>query len=140
MIKLTNEIEKELIKDDFKYYDKERFIKDCKRYIKAIKENRMICCNYQVSKSGASRSFLFTSCEKVKNPDKTTNYFYANYSLMFQLLGYRKIENTNDFRVYGSGTDMIFYTNYTIIHSLHKMGFLNKSECNILSQKTPDIL
>ena len=49
-------------------------------------------------------------------------------------------KNSNYFRIYGCGMDMIFHTNYTIIHKLARLGFLNKKECESLAQNTPQTI
>ena len=44
------------------------------------------------------------------------------------------------FTIGGCGMDMIFHTNYTIIHRLYKLGFMTKKECEKLCQMTPSII
>ena len=89
-----------------------------------------------VSSSGMSRTIKFLSCEKSK-----TNFYYRNYFGFFLALGYTpKNDRSNYFRISGCGMDMIFHTNYTIIHRLTRLGFLTKKECSILAQKTPSTI
>ena len=35
----------------------------------------------------------------------------------------------------GCGMDMLFATNYDIIHTLHRMKFISKAKCETLAQK-----
>jgi len=117
------------------YYNVEDFISDAKKYIKAIKEGRMICIIESVSSSGMSRVLKFNSCEK-----GTKTFSYRSYSLLFKTLGYKQARNSWGFTISGCGMDMIFHTNYTIIHQLHKYGLLNKKDCDKLAQMTPTCL
>lgn len=131
---------KELIKslNKVSYYDIERFVEDAKAYIKAIKDKRMINSIGSVSSSGMSRTIKFLSCEKSKyNKD----HYYRNYFAFFKALGYSEA-NKNDhyFRINGCGMDMIFHTNYSIVHNLTRLGFLTKKECESLAQDTPQTI
>ena len=125
-LKLSNEVE-----NNYTRSESEQFYDNAKDYIKAIKNGRMINSIGSVSKSGMSRTFKFLSCEVNKN-----NCYYRNYYTFFIALGYNA-NNDNFFRVNGCGMDMIFHTNYTIIHNLHNLGFLSKKQTEILAQKTP---
>lgn len=117
--------EEELIKN---------FISDAKNYIKAIKERRMFCVIHSVSKSGMTRTISFHSCEKSGNKKQ---YCYRQYYCFFKALGYSKVRDSYFFRIHGCGMDMIFHTNYTIIHYLESLGFINKKQCEKLAQMTP---
>lgn len=127
---LSNEVKKYISKE--KYYNEEQFTKDAKRYIKAIKEGRIICLIASVSKSGMSRTIRFMECKKAEGINK---YYYLNYNQFFRALGYSQAGD--NFRIGGCGMDMIFHTNYTNIRNLHRMGFLNKKDCDKLAQETP---
>ena len=138
LTKVTSNIEanKELMKaiNNNSYYTVEQFISDAKRYIKAIKEGRMICSIGSVSQSGMSRTIKFIECSKGK-----TSYHYYNFYALFSVLGYRKTKS-DYFSIGGCGMDMIFHTNYTIIHKLHRLGFINKAVCDSLAQNTPTVI
>src|SRR5699024_5134852 len=67
------------------YYTIERFYEDVKRYIKAIKEGRMINNISHVSSSGSSRDMKFLSCERNKYDN---GFHYQNYYTLFLTLGY----------------------------------------------------
>jgi hypothetical protein len=111
------------------------FIDHALRYIKAIKEARMICSIGSVSKSGMSRTIKFLEMSKGEN-----RHFLYNFYQFFDSLGYTKIKDSDYFRVGGCGMDMIFYTNYQIMHDLRRLGFINKEECDTLAQATPHIV
>lgn len=121
-----------------KYYDESRFISDCERYILAIKQGRMINTIKSVSASGMSRTIKFVSSEHDK---KSKRFYIANYNMLFDMLGFTK-SRSNDFcfTISGCGMDMIFHTNYSIIRSLYRLGFINKLECSRLEQMTPQTI
>jgi hypothetical protein len=83
-----------------------------------------------------SRTIKFLSCEKTK-----TGFYYSNYNCLFDVLGFTPAKG-NDFyfRIGGCGMDMIFHTNYTIIHRLHRLGLINKKDCERLAQMTPSVI
>jgi len=128
---------KELQKDMKKLYlfSDEEFINNANRYIKAIKEGRMCCVIDKVSASGMSRNIKFLECSKGRG-----GYRFYNFCAFFTALGYTRVNNSDTFRIGGCGMDMIFHTNYTIIHRLHRLGFINKKECARLAQDTPSVL
>ena len=121
------------------YVSNESFIEHAFDYIKAIKQNRMICNIASVSNSGMSRTIKFLSCEK--SNDKNRPFYYRNYWTLFKILGYKESRANRDcFTVSGCGMDMIFETNYSIIHKLHRLGFISKKQCEILAQQTPSVI
>jgi hypothetical protein len=65
---------------------------------------------------------------------------YYNFYTLFKDLGFTNAKNSNAFRVSGCGMDMVFHTNYTIMHQLKNLGFITKKECSILAQKTPTVI
>ena len=112
---------------------------DCvKGYIKAIKENRMICNIEHVSSSGMSRYLTFKYMERSKYDKK--RYNLLNTYFIFKSLGYRYNKNHNAFFVSGCGMDMVFNTNYTNINDFKRLGFLSDKECNTLAQSTPTVI
>jgi len=120
-----------------RYYCKERFVEDCKCYIKAIKQSKVICIIGKVSKSGMSRKMKFLSCE-VAQTQPTKGYYYRSYIAMLEMLGY-KVDINGYTRVNGCGMDMVFATNYNIIHKLQDLNLITKKECAKLAQKTPTV-
>lgn len=130
---IPEEIAKNIAK--LNYYDEKQFIQDAKTYIKAIKERRMLCVIKSVSASGMSRILKFNSCEVGKNGAN-----YRQYSCLFIALGFSEVKNKDAFRVHGCGMDMVFDTNYRIIHMLKRIGLIDDQECRELAQLTPVIL
>lgn len=126
---ITKEVAKRIESNE--YYSKERFEEDAKRYIKAIKENRVICNIVSVSSSGMSRRLSF-----VEFGVKNKRGFQCTFYSFLTALGY-KVDNNNTFRVDGCGMDMVFHTNYSIIRDLFNMGFMNEKTCKVLEQQTP---
>lgn len=114
----------------------EQFQDNAKRYIKAIKQGRVICSIGSVSSSGMSRTMKFLEC----NGDNKSGFRYLNFYSLFCDLGQSKVKDSNYFRVHGCGMDMIFHTNYTIIHQLKRLGFISKKECAKLAQMTPSTI
>lgn len=135
-MELTSGILQKIEKQE--YYSAEQFLHDCKRYVKAIKDGRIICNIESVSTSGMSRNIKFLECYK-----NTTRkeYQYLNFFAFFKILGYKESGKYKDcFKISGCGMDMVFHTNYTIIHKLGYMGIINKKTVDILAQKTPTII
>ena len=116
--------------------EKEIFFDNAKRYIKAIKQGRMICNIETVSKSGMSRTLKFLEC----SGNNKQGFRYYNFYRFFASLGYSKVKNSNTFRINGCGMDMVFHTNYSNIRNLYSLGFLTKEQAEILEQKTPTII
>lgn len=121
------------------YTSVESFIENSIAYIQAIEERRMLNIIKTVSSSGMSRVLKFMSYEiyKEKNNSNGKGY-YRNYYTLFKQLGYQ--ETKEGFRVHGCGMDMVFNTNYNIIHTLYNLGFIDKDTCSKLAQLTPNSL
>lgn len=139
---ITKNIEanKEIMKgiNKLNYYSVEQFINDAQRYIKAIKEEKVICSIDSVSSSGMSRTIKFLAPEKRKDNKR---YMYLNFFCLFSSLGFSPAGKYGDyFRISGCGMDMIFHTNYTIIHRLGRLGMLNKKQVEKLCQETPSVI
>ena len=132
-----NEVLKNYNKKNTYEIDMETFLGHANRYIEAIKENRMICSIGSVSKSGMSRTIKFL---EMKKNDTSNQHSLKNFYQFFDALGYSKIKNSDYFRIGGCGMDMIFNTNYTIMHDLKRMGLVSDEECSTLAQKTPSIV
>ena len=121
-------------------YTFDQFAYDAKRYISAIKDSRMICSIGSVSASGMSRTVKFVEMAKCKKPHNKP-YALLNFYQFFCALEYRPAGKYGDyFRIYGCGMDMIFHTNYTIIGTLERLGFLSKKLSSKLRQDTPPVL
>jgi len=137
---LNVENDKEITKaiSKLNYYNAENFVKDAQRYINAIKSGRMINAIGHISSSGMSRSIKFVSIEK----NKRNNLFQmCNFFQLFKALGYTESRARGHYFIIGGcGMDMIFNTNYSIIHRLHHLGFINKEQCSKLAQMTPQTI
>ena len=116
------------------HYSKESFIEDVQRYIKAIKEGRMIC---SVSASGMSRNIKFIECAKNKH---NKQFMYLNFCSLFNALGYEENQSRGTFKINGCGMDMVFNTNYNNMQNFKKLGFINRTQCANLAQQTPIVI
>ncbi len=136
--RITRNVEanKEIQSNIGEYYSTERFIKDGFRYIKAIKEGRMINSIASVAPSGMSRNIKFLECAKMEKG----RYQYLNFFAFFKALGYTESRKDHYFKINGCGMDMIFHTNYTNIHTLEQLGFISRKQCNSLAQDTPQTI
>lgn len=114
----------------------EDFIRNAERYINAVKENRIICAIGSISKSGMSRTIKFMECHKT---GEFANWY--NFYAFFVATGHRVSKSQPDyFTINGCGMDMVFATNYNIIHTLGRLGFLSKEETDKLAQNTPPVI
>lgn len=119
----------------------EGFKYNVKRYIKAIKENRMMCSIDKVAPSGMSRTLKFV--EMVKGGYKqhgTTQHNVYNFYVLFDMLQHEKVRDSDYFRIHGCGMDMVFNTNYNIIREFYHLGFITLKTCKVLEQKTPHVI
>lgn len=128
-ITISKEIEKRLSKEE--YYTKEMLLKDIQDYIKALKEGRLQYMVISVSSNGMSRNILIQSCEQNKT---NNNFYYRQYSRMFEMLGY-KLSKDYYIRVSGCGMNMLFATNYNLIHTFKNMNIISATEAETLAQK-----
>ena len=103
------------------------------RYIKACKENRLMCNITHVSASGMTRHMKFFEMNKSNKQYHVYNFWY-----LFNALGYKS--KRDSFVVGGCGMDMVFATHYNIIHKLHNLGYISKQQCAVLAQKTPIVV
>lgn len=127
MIKIRDDIKKKIAKTD--YYDVDNFILDAKEYIKAIESGR---CRYEVvsvSKSGMRRTINISAFV-----GKYSNGYFRTFRMMLKHMGY-SFDKYDDLIVTGCGMNMLFATNYNIVHELYRMGFMKKEKCDKLAQK-----
>jgi len=112
----------------------DQFIRDAQTYLRAVKERRISYTVDTVSKSGMSRTLLITSCERWRWDGKL-RYYYRQYNTMLQAMGYSVKRGYRDsIRVHGCGMNMLFATNYNIVWSLHRLGFISRKQCDLLCQ------
>ena len=109
------------------------FVMNAKRYIAACKQGRLMCSIDSVSASGMSRTLKFVEM----NGNKKNGFYVYNFWVLFKILGFQEVKHSDYFRVHGCGMDMVFHTNYSIIHDLHHIGLISKKDCLNLAQKTP---
>ena len=117
--------------DDFIYHGK--------RYIKAIKEGRMVCSIGSVSSSGMSRTIKFVEVARGKRGGQV-HYNVMSFYQFFTLLEYTPVKNSDYFRISGCGMDMVFHTNYSIIGQLQRLGLVEKAVSEKLRQATPPVI
>lgn len=134
-IAANKELQKNMKK--LSHFDDNQFVNNALAYIKAIRERRMLCVIESVSASGMSRVMKFHSFEIYKKKGNYGRGYYRNYYAFFEAMGFTPAKNSDGFRINGCGMDMVFHTNYTIIHDLHRLGFITKEECDKLAQETP---
>lgn len=130
---LSASIKKAISKMD--YYSEESFLSDANNYIEAISNGSMLCIIHSVAKSGMSRTLSFKSCKS--NGER---FNYRNYNNLFFALGYKDGKNNEGYIIRGCGMDMVFDTNYNIIHDFYRIGLISKESCSHLAQQTPVIL
>lgn len=133
------EADKELMRDiaSVQYYDVETFIQHGQEWIEAIKQRRMVCVIDTVSRPGMSRTMKFLSCEKYSDRKE---YWQHSYWSFMKALGYSSRKHSDYFTISGCGMDMVFATNYNIIHALKRLGFISAKQCSKLAQMTPVVL
>jgi hypothetical protein len=130
----TKELQKNI--DTLEYYSLDQFEQDARAYIAAIKQRRMLCRIHSVSASGMSRTISFHSCEIGKDG----NGWYRQYWCFFKAMGFTALRDKDYFRINGGGMDMVFDTNYRIIHNLGRLGYLDKKDVDDLAQMKPVVL
>ena len=112
----------------------EWFISDAQTYIRAVADRRISYAVDTVSKSGMSRTLIITSCERSRWENKVS-YHYRHYNTMLQAMGYSVKRGYRDsIRVHGCGMNMLFATNYNIIWTLCRLGFISRKKCAVLCQ------
>lgn len=117
------------------YYTLNDLIRDIKCYIAALRAGRLQYTVLSVSKSGMSRNITIQSCERSKWDNKI-HYYYRQYNEMLKALGYTIVRGYTDaIRVAGCGMNMLFATNYSLIRSFARLGFISKQERDLLCQR-----
>lgn len=91
---------------------------NAKRFIKALKEGRIICVVKHVSSSGMSRDIAFREVVKTKN-----GFHMLQFDWFFEQLGWSRSKNYDAIRVCGCGMDMRFHVIYSVCMELKYYGF-----------------
>ena len=115
-------------------YEFDSFVNDCKRYISATKQNRLICTINHVSQSGMTRHMKFVEMKKASR-----NHFnIRNFYQMLDVFGFRF--KNDSMVVNGCGMDMVFSTHYNIIRDIKRLGIITLNTCIVLEQKQPSTI
>lgn len=96
--------------------------RNAERFIKALKEQRIVVSIPHVSSSGMSRIIRFREINRYKWDSK---YHYSIYQFdwFFEQLGWSYDKNWEGIRVGGCGMDMVFHTLYSVCGTLKYHGF-----------------
>lgn len=99
--------------------------RNAERFIKALKERRLVCSVKHVSKSGMSRVISFcemNSCTEGRNHRKR-RYDILQFNWFFGRLGWSYDDDWYAIRVGGCGMDMVFHVLYEVASQLKYYGF-----------------
>ena len=123
----NQEVVKRIAKEN--YYNESDFITDCKRYVKAIKERRIITSIVNVSASGMQRTVRLREIGKANSYGYCLNTFYS----FLKVLGY-SLDKNGDVKLRGCGMDLIFALNYDVCGIMKHLGVVSEKEFRTLSQ------
>ena len=116
-----NEIQKRI--NNSSYFDVESFNQCARRFVQALKENRIIATITRVSSSGMSRNIKIVEMHK----GTSGKYYILNFQTFFKVLGYKTTDN-GEIVISGCGMDVIFGTIYNVLGSLEYNGILTHKE------------
>jgi len=119
--------------DSNNFYSIDYFYDDCINYIQDTKKEKIlsICTNYNKS-SGSSKRKIFTQ-KKGKN-----NYYHiVYYSRLYNYISGLRINRDLELMLPFMNMNVVFAIHYNLIHSLFRLGFINKKQCEVLAQKQP---
>ena len=102
------------------YLKSEEGQRNAKRFIKALKEGRIVCGVKHVSKSGMSR--IISVCEVAK-PKGCKRFYMYQFNWFIKQMGWTYADDWSAIRVGGCGMDMIFHLLYSVCSSLKYHGF-----------------
>lgn len=100
------------------YLKSEEGMRNAERFIKALKEHRIIASVKHVSQSGMSRDIFFGEVQTV---DKRPYIYQFNWFL--KNIGYRYNDSDHTIKVGGCGMDMVFSTIHSATSTLEYYGF-----------------
>lgn len=100
----------------------EEGIRNAKRFIKALKEQRIVVSIPHISSSGMSRIIRFREINRYKWESKT-HYCITQFDWFLEQLGWSYDKNWDGIRVGGCGMDMVFHTLYSVCGTLQHHGF-----------------
>lgn len=104
------------------YLQSEEGKRNAERFIKALKEGRLVCSVKSVSSSGMSRVISFCEVAKIGYPKKD-RYALYQFNWFFKNLGWTYVNSRDAIRVGGCGMDMIFHVLYSVCGTLEYYGF-----------------
>lgn len=93
---------------------------NAERFIKALKEGRIVCTVKHVSSSGTSRVIAVREMVKLKDVKRYAMY---QFDWFIQQMGWSEDKQTGATRVNGCGMDMVFHLLYTVCSNLKYYGF-----------------
>lgn len=100
--------------------------RNAERFIKALKEERILCSVQSVSKSGMSRVIAFREIAKCGK-----KFTILQFDWFLEQLGYTA--KNDGISVGGCGMDMIFHTLYSVAGTLKANGFKVPKDYMILA-------
>lgn len=119
-------------KDIKTYLQSEEGKSNAKRFIKALREKRIIATVKKVSSSGMSRDIFFGEVAiSGKGKGRYTHIYQFNW--FFKQLGYNYTGN-DTIRVGGCGMDMVFNTLYNVCGTLKYNGYKLPDNWSSLSE------
>ena len=102
------------------YLKSEEGQRNGKRFIKALKERRIICSVKHVSNSGMSRAIAVREVVKLK---ELNQYAIYQFDWFIRNLGWTYVDSDNAIRVSGCGMNMVFHLLYCVCGRLEHEGF-----------------
>lgn len=107
-------------KDVAKYLQSEEGKMNAERFLKAVREHRLLCTVKRVSSSGMSRVISFH--EVVWNEDRKRMQL-LQFNWFLGQMGWTYSDKDNAIRVGGCGMDMIYHVLYSTVDNLRYYGF-----------------
>lgn len=106
-------------KDVAKYLQSENGKRNAERFLKAVREHRILCNVKRVSSSGMSRVI---GVYEIQN-DENGRPHILQFNWFLGQMGWTYSDKDNAIRVGGCGMDMIFHLLYTTVENLRYYGF-----------------
>lgn len=96
--------------------------RNAERFIKALKEGRLVCSVKHVSGSGMSRVISFCEMQSY-TVNRKRRWAIYQFNWFFKHLGWRYNDSWDAIQVSGCGMDMIFHVLYNVCGTLAYHGF-----------------
>ena len=108
--------------------------RNAERFIKALKESRLLCSVKHVGSQGMSRVISF--CEmKSWTVNRKKQWAVYQFNWFFKNLGWRYDESWDAIRVRGCGMDMIFHVLYNVCGTLKYHGYKVPEDYALLADR-----